>query len=167
MNLRHLLLFCFILALGCNNSNDPFADCRYKQPEPIFTSELEKVENHSFKMKGLQAIENLRFESGVGLTIVQSGCNAITQEYEFRIPGTFKGQEDHFWIEKVIEQFQYFSKLSPNYIAFNAWTQAIEGIQSEIQLGQFAELQPGYFIKIDKVLSSDHAILMLTLTEDP
>ncbi|MCI5082551.1 MAG: hypothetical protein MRY78_12705 [Saprospiraceae bacterium] len=161
------ILMLTLIACGSEGTSDPFANCKYSQPAPIFKGPNTGIVSHSFKLEGTQGIEEVQFSNGMNLTLVQSGCDFIRQDFQFRLNGNLRNKEEAFWIQKAVESFQFLGSLGPQFLAFNAWGQAIENIKGEIRLGAYTELQPEYFIKLDRVLSSDHAILMLTLTEKP
>lgn len=158
-----------LLLLSCQNESADayFADCRYGKPEPIFSEELESVVEHSFRLRPREGVEQLRFESGKTLTIVQSGCDSIRQDFEFFLPGAFPKADAEYWVGRAVEEFQQLGGIGPRYMMFSSWAQAIAARAEAIQLTESMEIQPGFFVRIDRVVSQDHAILMVTLSETP
>ena len=91
-----ILSFIFLLAtvfIGCGNESSPSKKtseqnqekCKYGTPTPIFSDALSKVTDHSFSAEGQKGIEEVSFENGVELELLQSGCNEILQSYQFKI----------------------------------------------------------------------------------
>lgn len=163
------LVFILLIFTACGNlsSKDPFKNCKYSKPEAIFKLPNDRILDHTFEVQGIEGIEEVVFTNQQSLTVIQSGCDYITQEFQIKLSGNLRNQEHTFWINQSIGFFQFLGGLGSQYLVFNAWSQAIHELKDQIQLGAFQEIQPGYFVKIDRILSSDHAILMLTLTEKP
>ena len=162
-----VIVLLIFTACGNSGSEDPFKDCKYSKPEAIFKLPNDRILNHTFEVQGIEGLEEVVFTNQQSLTVIQSGCDYITQEFQIKLPGNLRNQEYNFWINQSIGFFQFLGELGSQYLVFNAWSQAINELKDQIQLGAFQEIQPGYFVKIDRILSSDHAILMLTLTEKP
>ncbi len=158
-----------LLLLSCQNQSADayFADCRYGKPEAIFSEELDGVVEHSFRLKPREGIEELRFESGKRLTIVQAGCDSIRQDFQFYLPGSLPKADAEYWVGKAVEEFQQLGSIGPRYMMFSSWAQAIAARAETIQLTESTEIQPGFFVRIDRVVSQDHAMLMVTLSETP
>lgn len=163
-----LYLFLVPFFQSCTNSpKDDFADCKYKKPEAIFSSQIPNVTKHQFDVRQKEGIEEVQFVNGMRLELIQSGCNTITQDFQFSIPGQFDSAAPPiFWIEKAIEQLMYLGSLNENYAAFTFWAQAIQGKKTAFQLGESIHLQEGYFAEINKVPGTDYAIITLKLFEN-
>ena len=177
MKFNPLALIVLVLTFGCKNQpnvhntdpavdKDPFVNCKYGSPKPIFEEALSAVKMHQFQINGMEGIEEIEFEDSLGLTLIQSGCDAIRQEFRFRIPGSdFTGHENGFWISQCVGLLNFLATVDDRYASFYMWGQSIQEMASGIQLGEPVEVQPGFFAEIDKILASDHAILLLILSE--
>jgi len=161
-------LMIFLLYCSSDRNTDAgFENCRYAKPEAIFSESLAEVEEHSFKIRKKEGIEQLRFKSGKELTIIQSGCDSIRQEFQFNLPGSFPKGDAEYWVAKAVEEFQQLGAMGPQYMMFSSWAQAIAAQAEHIQLTESNEIQPGFFVRIDRVLSQGDANLLVTLSETP
>lgn len=157
------LLFTTLL-FACGESNsDPFADCQYKKPVAAFSESLSEVNSHTFKMEGTTGVEQVVFKNGVSLELYQSGCNEIRQEFRFTIPGTFEVDEPQFWVDQAARQFDYLGELSDAHAGMLMWAGEIRKNTTRLELGQALEIQPTYFIKIDRIRSTDKALIIVEL----
>lgn len=164
-----VLLFITLSSISssCGDSNeDPFAKCRYGKPQAVFSSEVTQVQQHQFKVQGLEGIEEVKFANGMDLELIQSGCNEIKQTFNFRIPAQLEAQEEGFWIGMASEQLRYLSSLDPNYTDLQLWAQAIEAVASQLRLGEKMEVQPSFFVKINKVKSSDYSLVTVEFSQE-
>ena len=157
-----LLFVAFFFACGESNS-DPFADCQYKKPVAAFSESLSEVNSHTFKMEGTTGVEQVLFKNGVSLELYQSGCNEIRQEFRFIIPGTFEIDEPQFWIDQAAQQFDYLGELSDAHAGMLMWAGEIRKNTARLELGQALEIQPTYFIKIDRIRSMDKVLIIVEL----
>lgn len=164
-----LLLSIAFTLIGCNNNKvgrTDFSDCKYQAPAAIFSDSLSRVSRHQFALRQLEGVEEIDFDNGLNLTIIQSGCDAIRQEFQFQISGqSFPSADKNFWITQTIDWLKFLSSLHPKYLSFNDWGKAISIQAPSIELGEPIELQDGFFVEIDKIISSDHAILLLILSQ--
>lgn len=164
--LPFFFLFLLILPACKNNAaKDSFSDCKYGRPEAIFEPSLSDISNHQFSVEKNESIEDIQFKDGRELRIMQSGCDRIKQEFHFKLPGDLKDKDANFWLLAAVNQFKQLSALGPNYAAYDLWAQAIARKADEIKLAQETELEAGFTFTYDRIISSDHAILMLTLSE--
>ncbi len=172
MNLNYFfLIFIILLTISCrqgNTNTDTPQKCKYGAPRAIFLRETPGISNHSFSINQNEGIEKLRLDMGVDLTIIQSGCNNIRQEFQFLIPGKdFQGKEPAFWVAFATELLSTLGRLGPDYAGFSAYAQAIESIASEVKLAESFELQQSFYVSIDRVLGTDNATLVLTFSDQP
>lgn len=168
--MEYRLLLGLLLALcACENdkADTYFANCRYGEPEAIFNASLPGVIEHDFRLKTKEGVERLRFDSGKELTIVQAGCDSIRQDFQFYLPGSFPKADSGYWVEKAVEEFQQLGRLGNEYMMFSSWAQAIAAAGASLQLTESIEIQPGFYVRIDRVVSQDHANLLVTLSETP
>jgi len=166
------LLALGFLLFSCQDKpgDDAFEDCKYGKPEAIFSAELEEVKKHRFRMKKKEGIETISFHDGMELVIYQSGCDHIQQQYQFELPpagDTIDTQQAEYWIAQTITAFQSLGDLGPEFFSYSSWAQAIAEKAAEFKLAEFLEVQPGFFVKIDRIESSDKATLIVTLSEAP
>lgn len=152
---------------GTEKSSEPFADCKYGTPIAIFKPGLPGLVSHQFDLNETESIEQLEFKDSLELTLVQSGCDERKQEFQFKLMGNYQDQPNEFWVEQTLDLLQKLGRLSPDYQVFNAWAEALSLQQDKIRLAQPSEVQPGFFVRIDKILSQEHAILLLILSEKP
>ncbi len=164
MKLRlNFLSICLIL-LSWQCSNDSKPTCKFGHPEPIFSKDFKKVSGHKFELKGQEAYENVLFQNGLKLEIIQSGCEQINQAFHFLLPGDFSKESPDFWKEVAIQNFGYLSTVSDKHMSLHHLSNSIRDSYHDIKLGQTIKLQEGYFLKIDKVLSPETGILILELS---
>lgn len=170
MRINHLIFILILFVSACgqnNNSDEPFADCKYGQPFAIFNPDLPKLTKHQFDLTKTESTELIQFQDGLQLTLTQSGCDERKQEFQFKLPGHYQDEPSGFWVEKTLDLLQKLGQLGPDYQVFNAWAEALSLQSESIRLAQPLEVQPGFFVRIDKILSQDHAILLLILSEKP
>lgn len=172
MNLNcYFLIFIILLTISCRQGNtnaDTAQKCKYGAPKAIFFDETPGISNHSFSINQNEGTEKLRLDMGVDLTIIQSGCNNIRQEFQFLIPGKdFQAKEPAFWVVFATELLATLGRLGPDYAGFSAYAQAIESVASEIKLAETFELQQGFYVSIDRILGTENATLVLTFSNQP
>ena len=104
MKLKQQIVFALLLLLSYQCS-DPKPECKYGSPEPIFSKENKKVNQHAFGIEGQRAYEEILFENDLNLEIIQSGCDDITQVFQFNFPGDYSKEPISTWIELAIQNF--------------------------------------------------------------
>jgi len=156
------LVICLVL---CACSTNPYADCAYGEPAPVFSDELKAVKSHEFKLVGMNGIESINFENGVILNLTQSGCNLIKQDFSFNLDRRKVVDNDTFWIKSSIEQFNFMGRLSPDLSSFAMWAAAIQGVAKDLKIGKQVMVEPGFSVTIDKIVGEQEAILRVTLQE--
>lgn len=170
--MRYYFLLIMIFLLACNNtppstndqSDKAFVDCKYGTPQAIFSTDLTQIKQHSFALTKNTGVEEILFADEKQLEIIQTGCNQISQEFRFKWSGDFRDKEAAFWLASAINELYYLGRLSEKYMSFSMWAAAIEEKATNLQLGQFILLEGNFKIKIDKIVSSDQGVLILTLT---
>ena len=160
------LFFTAILSLlflfSCKSET---GKCKYGDPVAIFSDTMEMVKKHHFEVKEKTGIEFVTFKNGLLLEVEQSGCNTITQQYTFEIMGNFSKMEDAFWKVLAIKNFALLATLSPKLSSLNAWAQAMDNVQDKLKLAEPIEVDKGIFIRLDKVVSADRAMLVVQLSQ--
>jgi len=165
------LIVCGILLFSCQNNNekDEFENCRYGEPKAIFDTEMEEVKSHQFRIKQKEGVENVSFTDGTELTIFQSGCDYIKQQFQFEMAVTNDSTDTslpEYWIAATINVFQKLGSMGPDFFSYSSWAQAIAERAADFKLAEFLEVQPGFFVKIDRIESSDSHTLLVTLSEE-
>jgi len=164
-------IFVIILAFSaCHQQpaqTDAFSGCAYTEPEPIFSEDVPGIERHSFRLESQESTEQIEFGDGLSLSIRQSGCDHRKQEFKFQIPGTYSERNAGYWVRQTIEQLDGLSDLGPEFVVFEHWAAAIARAGKQIRLSESTEIEEGFYVSVDRVLSSDHATLMLTFSDQP
>ncbi|HMO38672.1 MAG TPA: hypothetical protein PKC76_07280 [Saprospiraceae bacterium] len=164
-----LLVFITILTSSCNQKRDSqSADaCKYGAPQPIFNPTQAGLSGHEFSRQGNDATEQIRFDNGETLTVLQSGCNEIRQEFQFGLLEQPLTDSPAWWIAQAVNEMRRLSSFGPDYQAFAAWAAEIEERAETIKLAEAFELQRGFFVRIDRIASTENATLVLTLSDAP
>lgn len=164
-----MLVFITSLTFACrraDNSGEQ-TNCKYGAPEAIFQENQTGIASHRFKVVNNEGVEEIQFTNGVDLTLVQSGCDHIRQEFRFTLPGSPESDEPAYWIAQSIILLRMMGSFGPDYQVFSAWAQLIEAHAEEIKLTESLELQQGFYVRIDRILSANSATLVLTLSNVP
>ncbi|MFK7808440.1 MAG: hypothetical protein AB8F74_11615 [Saprospiraceae bacterium] len=130
----------------------------------VFEGSYAKIDSQHWELKGMDGIEQVWFENGMQLELLQQGCDKVKQTFHFKLPGAFDNEED--WVKLSASQFEYLGAISEKHFELGIWGQAIQQHASSLSIGQKVELQPGFSVKIDKISGSDYAVLMVELSED-
>jgi len=149
-----------ILFAACQNK----PECKYK-PEPIFGKDLPHVVQYNFEKEGSQSLESMMLDRGVLLEVGQEVCGDTKQEYRFRVPGDYSAMPDSFWLKEASRQFVFLSTFSPKQAPLKDWADIIELRRTDMQLGQDREVQPGVYVRVDRVLSPDEATLLVVFSQ--
>lgn len=145
---------------ACRNE----ATCKYK-PEPIFDKNLPHIVQYNFEKEGSQSLESLLLDRGVLLEISQEVCPSTRQEYRFKVQGDFAALPDSFWMKEATRQLVFLSSFSPKQAALKDWADIIEQRRTEMRLGEDREVQPGIFVRVDRVLSPQEGTLVLVFSQ--
>lgn len=160
LSLFSLLCLFALLALYCKSEKT----CKYK-PAPIFEKNLPHVQQYNFEKQGQQSLESILLDNGVLLEVEQDVCEQSVQEYRFKVMGDYSQFADSMWIKESVRQLVYLSTLSPKQMPLKAWADIIELRRNEMRLGEDREVQPGIFVRIDRVLSPDQSTLRLIFSQ--
>jgi hypothetical protein len=160
-----LLPFSLMAVLfSCGESGNE-SKCEVGDPVAIFKGDYPSVLNQNFSLTGSNSVETVEFENGIKLELSQSGCEQLTQEFRFTIPGDQSSLDDGMWVDFAIQLFNYMGGIDIAFADFSFWGEAIKQIKPQLNVGVPFELAPGRWIKIDKVKSSDYSILLVTLSQ--
>ncbi|MCB0570299.1 MAG: hypothetical protein KDC66_11065 [Phaeodactylibacter sp.] len=161
-----LLLPCF---QSCSNpaGQEPFSNCLYGAPEPVFGPGLPAVKAHHFQLEKDKAEESLTFADGLELHITQSGCDHIRQEFRFYLAGDFRSAPATFWIGESSRIFNRLGQIGPEYLSYRNLGQAIAQREADIRPGEPIMLQEGFYFRLDISFTNGAAILAVTISEQP
>jgi len=158
---------CLLIACGGEKkSTKPFGDCQYGPPKPVFKAELPKIAQHGFQLNKNTAVEKVKFDNGVALELIQSGCEKPKQEFQFNIPAPTNTFKDGDWINMSIDMFSYMGNLAPELQPFLMWQGALKDRINQLKLGLPHELEKGFFVKLDKVAGGNSGLLLVTLYQE-
>ncbi|MCS7035447.1 MAG: hypothetical protein RMJ33_12000 [Saprospiraceae bacterium] len=138
--------------------------CPYK-PEPIFSKDLPHVVEYRFERQGAQSLESLLLDTQVLLEIGQEVCRDTRQEFRFTVPGDYSRFPDSMWLKEAARQLVFLSSFSPKQAPLKAWADALEAARPAMRLGEEAELQPGIYARVDRIVSPEQSTLLLILAQ--
>lgn len=138
--------------------------CKYK-PAPIFEPGLPHVMQYNFEVQGQQSLESLLLDTNVLLEVSQDVCTETRQEYRFRVQGDFSKFPDSLWLKEATRQLVFLSSFSQKQAPLKAWADIIELRRSDMKLGEDREVEPGVFVRVDKVVSPEQSTLMLIFSQ--
>jgi len=162
--LTFLLYSIFIiLFLSCtnNSANTKKKECPTPPPEAIFSKELTSISGHQFSIKGRNSEESLTFQDSSSVTIYQSGCEKIVQEYRFKLPPSSEKSR----VNLAIERLTFMSRLGPDYMTYGAWANAIVSLEKEFNANNAVQVEPGFFVGLDKLDTKERTTLIIKLFE--
>ena len=155
-----LITAAVILFFSCNTDKP----CKYK-PTPVFEAGLPHVERYNFETKGTQSLESLLLDTGIHLEISQDVCAETRQEYRFMVKGDFSQFPDSLWLKEAARQLVFLSSFSKKQAPLKAWADVIELRRPEMRLGEDREVQPGVFVRVDRVVSPEQSTLLLVFSQ--
>lgn len=166
--LLFVLLGCSLLVAcgGEKKSNAPFGNCQYGPPKAVFKAEIPKISKHEFQLNQNAAVEKVKFDNGITLELIQSGCEKPKQEFQFTIPAPTNAFKDEDWINMGIDMFSYMGNLAPELQPFLMWQGALKDRMDQLKLGLPHELEKGFFVEIEKVAGGDSGLLLVTLFQE-
>ncbi|MDX1940609.1 MAG: hypothetical protein SFU99_08655 [Saprospiraceae bacterium] len=162
-------VFIVFLTFACRRADNSIQteNCKYGKPEAIFKAEQSGISAHAFKLQNNEGVEQVKFANGIELTLIQSGCDHIRQEFQFLLPGAPPIDEPAYWIAQTINSMRMLGSFGPDFQVFSVWSQEIENQVENIKLAESIELQQGFFVRIDRILGSNNATLVLILSDVP
>ncbi len=138
--------------------------CKFK-PEPIFAKDLQHVVQYNFEKEGSQSLESIMLDRGILLEVGQEVCGDTKQEFRFTVKGDYSAQPDSFWLKEASRQFVFLSTFSPKQAPLKDWGDIIELRRGDMALGQPREVQPGVFVRVDRVVNPDEATLTVVFSQ--
>ena len=150
-----------LMAIQCSSKDTSGSQggCQAPLPQAIFDKDVSQIAKHTFKLDGHNAEENISFVNKSSLTIFQSGCDKISQEFRFQINPPSELDMASLGVEKLM----YLANLDNRYMSFANWAQAIDGLRKEFTIQNEVEVEPGFFVGLDKIDGKNRTILTVKL----
>ena len=130
---------------------------------------MQGITKHEFSLAATKSVERVAFDNGSALEIIQSGCAKIKQQFVFNLPGDFTqagASTAVFWTDNAIQQFNTLAKLDPKLNGLAMWSSALNAVKAELKIQEPLELEPHRFISLDRIVSENSALLIVTLSEE-
>jgi hypothetical protein len=157
------LVFSLMVFNACQNGQGAENDCKTK-PQAMLRADLKGIAEHKFETKGSDSEEFVRFANGKTLTILQSGCEKIRQEFRFELKGAPNTDDPAFWTDQAILNLAALAVLDPQLMPLGNWVMMIREKKAAIRLAETVPLQGGFYTKIDRISSNDGVYLIIVLT---
>jgi hypothetical protein len=154
------MIFTTLLLICCQTPKT----CKYK-PAPVFEAGLPHVLQYNFEIQGQQSLESLMLDTNVLLEISQDVCTETRQEYRFKVQGDYSQFPDSLWLKEATRQLVFLSSFSPKQAPLKAWADIIEMRRGEMKLGEDREVEPGVFVRVDRVVSPEQSTLLLVFSQ--
>ncbi len=138
--------------------------CKYK-PAPMFEEGLPHIVQYNFEHQGRFSLESLLLDTGVHLEINQDVCTETRQEYRFMVQGDFSQYPDSLWLKEATRQLVFLSSFSEKQAPLKVWADVIESHRREMRLGEDREVEPGVFVRVDRVVSPEQSTLLLVFSQ--
>ena len=167
--LSFLLFFSLMMACGDTtkpDSNKPFGNCQFGAPKAIFNPQIPKVKQHAFQLNTQSAVEKVQFDGGIALELIQSGCEKPKQEFQFTIPSSTSNFKDEDWLMMGVDLLGFMGSVDPALQPFLLWQGALKDKIGQLKIGLPHQLEPGFFVKMDKVAAADSGLLILSLYQE-
>jgi len=152
------LVICFVFSCS-DTATKNTTECSVPKPEAVFSSSPSAITSHNFELNGHNAQEDLKFADGGTLTLFQSGCEKISQEFRFTFPQSIQTDRTDLAVEKLM----FLSNLDDKYMTFANWANAIKGLKSQFTQMDEVEVEQGFFVGLDKIDSANQTILVVKL----
>lgn len=163
MNFVKIALFAAslaALALACQTEKK----CKYK-PEAVFAKDLPGVLQYNFEVQGTESLESIFFQNQVLLELHQEVCDKTRQEYKFTVKGDYSAFADSLWMREAVRQLTWLSTLSERQAALREWAGILEANRPAMKLAEDRQIQPGIFVKVDKVISPEQSVLLVSFEQ--
>lgn len=164
--MKYFLFSCaLVFFVACQSTQDKEKKCPLGEPSPVYSSDYNFVKRHTFTKDGQNSEEQIEFTDGTHLTIRQSGCQKIRQDYTFLIDQATT-DSTRFWVEESSRQFRRLASYSEKFYSFNQWADKINEFKSEIRLTEPYKVAPGIAIKIDRIKDLSSTELIVSLLQE-
>lgn len=166
--MRLLLLSTLLFALSaCQNGPSKNDNCQ-TQPQAMLQAGMRGVAEHHFEAKGTNSEEQVKFANGKTLTILQSGCEQVRQEFRFELKETPPADaDDKFWVDQTILNLAALAVLDPQLMPLGNWVMMIRAQKNDIRIAETKALEGGFYTKIDRITSDDRVYLVIVLSNYP
>ncbi|HMQ45944.1 MAG TPA: hypothetical protein PKA00_00750 [Saprospiraceae bacterium] len=145
-----MLMFCcacfFLQLFSCEKTpqqESDFTHCLYSEPEAIFRNGLKGIQYHDFQLKNGIGIEELGFFDDIRLTIRQSGCDEIVQE--FRFEGFPYALSNNKWQADAISLLKRLGRLGPEYLVYHTISEQLLENEDQLALKQPIQLEEAFY----------------------
>jgi len=154
-------MLSLLLLLGCGtiSEEDKKNGCTAPKPQAIFSDAPSKIIKHSFLLVGQNAEENLEFTDGSTLSLFQTGCEKISQEFRFTLPRDTSISS----VDMAVERLTFLANLDTEYMSFANWAQAVRKMKVEFEQQPAVEVEQGFFVGMDRINSTDKTLLIIKL----
>jgi len=159
-----LISFLFFLACllyACGSTVD---ECPLGDPTPIFTDTLQAVQQHEFSRQEDRSEEQIQFRQGPDLTIYQSGCENLRQEFQFVANAYSEERPAAAWVQEGADQFYRLADLGEPYRGFAEWARFMELKAEDFKLAEARAVEPGYYITVDHIKGQQNGTLIVILS---
>lgn len=164
--LRLTTLFLLLALSACQNAGNKETDCKTK-PQAMLREGMRGVAEHKFAVSGIESEEFVKFANGKTLTILQSGCEKIRQEFRFELKEKPSQDDPAFWTEQAILNLAALAVLDPQLMPLSNWVMMIRAQKDDIRLAETKVLEGGFYTKIDRITSNDRVYLIIVLSNYP
>lgn len=129
--------------------------------------DMRGVAEHRFNARSTESEEYVKFENGKTLTILQSGCEKIRQEFRFELKEQPSSDDATFWAEQAILNLAALAVLDPQLMPLGNWVMMIRSQKNDIRLAETLAVEGGFYLKIDRITSNDATYLIIVLSNYP
>ncbi len=158
-NISFTILSLFLFQCGGKESTSGKNTCHAPLPQAIFTEKDSQIASHSFSLDGHNATEKILFSNNNTLTIYQSGCDKISQEFRFQMPPQPNKDMSSLGIESLL----FLANLEDKFMSFGNWAQAIDSLRNEFARQNEVEVEKGFFVGLDKIDSKNQTTMIIKL----
>ena len=121
---------------------------------------MPNVIQHRFEGSTQTSTERIRLANGTELTVEQSGCDQLTQLFQFELPIDTLSLRS-----RTIGVFRMMGTQHPDLTTFGLFANAMDDVlPPEVVRNQPYELQPGMNFSVDELTSSEKQVLRVRFT---
>lgn len=118
-------------------------------------------------LKKRLGIEEVEFNNGLNLQILQSGCEKTKQEFRFQraLPPEEYPDSSSFWYGFAGEQMEYLSKISMQHRPLSQWGELLFRLKGQADLNIPIPVAEHFQITLDRIMSDENVIIILIMEE--
>ena len=110
-------------------------------------------------------MEQVAFGDSLKLTVLQSGCEKLTQTFEFKLPGDYRDYQEP-WNEFAAELLYEMGGADPSVDVFFTTLSTQVGTRGkDAPLGQPFEIASGLKASVQKVASANELMVIVEVSE--